>query len=456
LSQNVHEPAVVVHSNNNSNNSSILRVVQETDSVLAIDKPTTLPVHPCGGYHQNSVMNILTPTSNNNNNSSYDKLFTIHRLDRLTSGLLLLAKTSDAAREWGRAIQDRACQKLYLARVQGRFAADGNFNGTIPRLTGAETPVCGEWTSNDEDDRETAASLKDDGTEDSSTAARRRHAHGYWLSTNCNNNNNTAMSLQDYANTEHSIDEWLEALNATNASAAPAAENSSSNNNNNNTLVWLNLACPVRVEKPIVGVCASGVFADLDAATYTQTVKPAQTAFAVIHYNENDDSTLVLVRPDTGRTHQIRIHLQYLGHSIANDPNYGGSLWFGNPEGQRACEEAQRILDSEDDIDNDNPADDTKAASAKSLVTTDTAATESEVAASIINNGVRGDEEPLEEFIQRTCVWCARSRGRSVRERAELEFLVRSPGLWLHAFQYTFESTSFRTELPEWCQFDSK
>lgn len=48
---------------------------------------------------------------------------------------------------------------------------------------------------------------------------------------------------------------------------------------------------------------------------------------AVTHYKvvmQNDDYALVELKPETGRTHQLRVHLHHLGHSIVGDPMYGG------------------------------------------------------------------------------------------------------------------------------------
>lgn len=57
--------------------------------------------------------------------------------------------------------------------------------------------------------------------------------------------------------------------------------------------------------------------------------KEAKTAFHRISYD--GETSIVRCRPYTGRTHQIRVHLQYLGHPIANDPLYSNE-WVWGPE----------------------------------------------------------------------------------------------------------------------------
>jgi 23S rRNA pseudouridine1911/1915/1917 synthase len=51
--------------------------------------------------------------------------------------------------------------------------------------------------------------------------------------------------------------------------------------------------------------------------------KSALTHFAPLRYDRDLDATLILCYPHTGRTHQIRVHLYYIGHPILGDPIYG-------------------------------------------------------------------------------------------------------------------------------------
>lgn len=60
--------------------------------------------------------------------------------------------------------------------------------------------------------------------------------------------------------------------------------------------------------------------------------KDSITHFKVLErYN---DATLLQCKLDTGRTHQIRVHLNYIGHPVVNDPVYGNKKMFDNDFGQ--------------------------------------------------------------------------------------------------------------------------
>lgn len=87
----------------------------EDASLLVVDKPSSIPVHPCGNYRHNSLLYILAKQLN------LTTLFVVHRLDAVTSGLLLMAKDSATARRLSQQISDKEVRKEYVARVQGRF-----------------------------------------------------------------------------------------------------------------------------------------------------------------------------------------------------------------------------------------------------------------------------------------------------------------------------------------------
>ena len=64
-----------------------LNLVAVTDDFVVVNKPPSIPAHPCGAYRYNSLPFILAKEH------GYLGLHTMHRLDRLTSGLVLLART---------------------------------------------------------------------------------------------------------------------------------------------------------------------------------------------------------------------------------------------------------------------------------------------------------------------------------------------------------------------------
>ncbi len=58
-----------------------------------------------------------------------------------------------------------------------------------------------------------------------------------------------------------------------------------------------------------------------------ESARDAVTHFTVLEYL--DDATLLSVVLDTGRTHQIRVHLQAIGHPVLGDPTYGDGPYRG-------------------------------------------------------------------------------------------------------------------------------
>uniref|UniRef100_A0A182VU03 Pseudouridylate synthase RPUSD2 n=1 Tax=Anopheles minimus TaxID=112268 RepID=A0A182VU03_9DIPT len=166
-----------------------------------LDKPCSLPVHPCGRYRHNTVVFILAKEYNLKN------LRTIHRLDRLTSGLLLFGRSPKKARQMEHQIRNRQVQKEYICRVEGEFP-----DGIIE---------CKE---------------------------------------------------------------------------------------------------PIEVVSYKIGVCK-----------VSPKGKECTTTFQKLGFNGS--SSVVLCKPLTGRMHQIRVHLQYLGYPVVNDPLYNHDV-FGPAKGR--------------------------------------------------------------------------------------------------------------------------
>lgn len=236
-----------------------LDIVFENDDFLVVDKPSSWPVHVCGGYQFNSLHRILM--------DEYGKkdLKILHRLDKHTSGVVIMAKTKSAADLFRSQLHSDMVQKTYLCRVKGNFEHEKiNVVRSIIFVNKAKG-----------------------------------------IYTDCEDN----TELKEYYTTVYN--------EKFDKSGVKKNLNDSDNEND---------------EK--------------------NDPKYAETNFEKIFYDEESNTSVLYAKPITGRTHQIRIHLRYLGYPIANDPCYGGIVYndlkeFENPDMLKFQQYIPKEVDSE-------------------------------------------------------------------------------------------------------------
>ncbi|KAI9048538.1 hypothetical protein LZ554_007371 [Drepanopeziza brunnea f. sp. 'monogermtubi'] len=215
-----------------------ISVLHEDEDMIVINKPSGVPVHPAGRYNYNSVVEIMRAERGH----AWNPL-PCNRLDRLTSGVMFIAKHPKSAEALSIQITQRTVRKEYIARVRGEFP-DGEVVCDKPILQ--ISPKLG--------------------------------------------------------------------LNRVRAN----------------------------------GKSARTVFKKL--AYYPPTIDKESSQLA------KDDNTrpgteegysVVRCLPVTGRTHQLRVHLQFLGHPIANDPIYCNRRVWGDRLGANDADASQ---DTDEDI----------------------------------------------------------------------------------------------------------
>eukprot|EP00930_Biecheleria_cincta_P086546 TRINITY_DN75819_c0_g1_i1.p1 TRINITY_DN75819_c0_g1~~TRINITY_DN75819_c0_g1_i1.p1 ORF type:complete len:499 (-),score=30.57 TRINITY_DN75819_c0_g1_i1:334-1830(-) len=369
-----HEPPVLAGIARNagdaqtdaSKNVPPIDVVGVTEDLVAVDKPPTMPVHPSGAYHHNTLLHILGHEQPRWRRGVSCALHTVHRLDRLTSGLVLLATSPAVARKVCSEIADGKVQKEYLARVRGSFpCAKQDTQLPAPWLSATISRV---------DSTSSLYTYSEEAGPSTRSECGRRQAEG------CESVMGTAGS-QD--------------------SPCPGGGTASG-------LSYARLTCSsdgaVKLDCPIR--CAShrdGVHECHPDGRYAATV------FSVIGYDATSDTSLVRCSPVTGRTHQIRVHLQQLGFPIANDPCYGGSITASGTiaeAGEAKEGKTSKLFDN-------------------GLTETDTNEVESASGA----RGAVGSPAP-----------------------AFTEIQLRCRGIWLHALKYSGPNFSFSTSLPPWAE----
>ena len=94
----------------------------EDEHLAVLDKPAGLVVHPGPGHWDDTLVNVLTARGTELAAGTEGRPGIVHRLDRDTSGLLLIAKTADAHRRLTRMIERREVQRVYAALAWGHLA----------------------------------------------------------------------------------------------------------------------------------------------------------------------------------------------------------------------------------------------------------------------------------------------------------------------------------------------
>ncbi len=109
-----------------------INIVYEDEAVMVIDKPAGLVVHPGSGNYTGTLLNGIAYYLKQQNPHLDEKVLPryglVHRIDKNTSGLLLMAKTPQAAAYLSKQFFDHSIQRKYIALVWGDFEQD---EGTV-------------------------------------------------------------------------------------------------------------------------------------------------------------------------------------------------------------------------------------------------------------------------------------------------------------------------------------
>ncbi len=191
-----------------------LDIIFEDDDLIVINKPAGLVVHPSAGHEQNTLVNALLHHTKNLSMKNEERPGIVHRIDKETSGLLVVAKNDKAHEHLSHQFKNKTTHRIYYAVVEGR-----------PRLGKA---TISSYLARHSNDRKKFAS--------------------------------------------------------------------------------------VRINNRILTEFEDGFEKGKWAVTHYQTIQSSQS------------KSLVRVQLETGRTHQIRVHMSEMGHTLVGDLTYGFSV----------------------------------------------------------------------------------------------------------------------------------
>lgn len=425
-------------------------VLAESDTLLVVSKPAGVPVHASGPYRRNTLTSLLVAEAGR------PLPHTVHRLDRLTSGLLLLAKDRRTAAAMSAMLAARGVRKRYVAEVDGAFpsgplGATGAAGALVEAAARAGSPSVFEASAGN------TPRAGGGGTGAAATAV--AAAAGAPAPTTATSVNGAPdIDAVDAAAT--AACPFLSSFAPTAAAAAALAAGESGTGDGDSlpalgavvvvadavgscegaaagapspppvaasaawtTSGWLRVA--TSIASIDFRTCSAGV-ADPGSATAKHSVtlfRLLGTRQVVTADGQVVTRSLVEAAPQTGRTHQIRVHSAWLGFPVADDPLY--------------CPAAREALDSLERSGNDAPSGSGFAGDDGARVIP---ATEEQ------DRDPTVDGEPGDSALLRSmCAYCQKG------PRAEFNSMQRHCfGISLHSYSYQGDGWSFSAPLPPW------
>lgn len=112
-----------------------LNIIFEDKSVLVINKPAGIPVHPGSGHWRDTLANGVKFYLQEKGEDLFgvERAGLVHRLDKPTSGVIIVAKTPESLWYLSKQFADRLVKKTYLATVKGKFTGEKTIFGTLGR-----------------------------------------------------------------------------------------------------------------------------------------------------------------------------------------------------------------------------------------------------------------------------------------------------------------------------------
>ncbi|MBO8161972.1 MAG: RluA family pseudouridine synthase [Thermosipho sp. (in: Bacteria)] len=104
-----------------------LEIIYEDEDILVLNKKAGIPLHPGKGVHVATLIEGLLYYGQQNN---FEPRL-VHRLDKHTSGILIVAKNVNAARELGKIISTREISKEYITLVVGKIDKTGKIDSSL-------------------------------------------------------------------------------------------------------------------------------------------------------------------------------------------------------------------------------------------------------------------------------------------------------------------------------------